>query len=416
MDTPSRLRLLSLGVSWLALVVGLVGALIFSYLAYSLHRAEADTAQLLRVQKIQTNLLTADATATNAFLVGGLEPASQRATYDRAMSRDRLADRRGSRGPAGGRNALSALNQQIVAYATAIEQARANNRQGFPVGAQYLRNASAQLRTSALPILDNLVAPTQRAPPTRWRSGVGCVFRRGRAARSRPRRSRPGLARPPFSARSTRDAGSASVLLLIAWWPHGRRRPAAQLGARDPTGSFAAVNTAADARIRGNNAKSNESLTLIARGSGSPFETPGSFCRLPSPTISAALSANRSSRAMAGLCRRAHPDPQARRRRAVGRGGRARPLARAKIPPTPSSTPSTRVSARYLRRRQPGATELSRGPTADSDHRSDPGSCSAGSERPCWRRGVSGAAAGVPMRLQWRRPLLALAAVAPAAL
>jgi hypothetical protein len=37
-------------------------------------------------------------------------------------------------------------------------------------------------------------------------------------------------------------------------------------------GSFAAINTAADARIDANNAKSNESLTLIARGSGQAFE------------------------------------------------------------------------------------------------------------------------------------------------
>jgi hypothetical protein len=39
------------------------------------------------------------------------------------------------------------------------------------------------------------------------------------------------------------------------------------------SGSFAAVNTAADARINANDAKSNESLTLIARGSGQAFET-----------------------------------------------------------------------------------------------------------------------------------------------
>jgi len=39
------------------------------------------------------------------------------------------------------------------------------------------------------------------------------------------------------------------------------------------TGSLAAVNTAADTRIDANNAKSNESLTLIARGSGQAFET-----------------------------------------------------------------------------------------------------------------------------------------------
>ena len=43
-------------------------------LARTLDRAEADTAQLIRVQNIQTDLLSADAAATNAFLVGGLVP------------------------------------------------------------------------------------------------------------------------------------------------------------------------------------------------------------------------------------------------------------------------------------------------------------------------------------------------------
>ena len=74
MNTPQRLRLLSLGVVVVGVLVGLIGTLTFSYLASSLSRAKADTAQLIRIQKIQSNLLSADATATNAFLVGGLEP------------------------------------------------------------------------------------------------------------------------------------------------------------------------------------------------------------------------------------------------------------------------------------------------------------------------------------------------------
>ena len=39
------------------------------------------------------------------------------------------------------------------------------------------------------------------------------------------------------------------------------------------SGSFTLVRAAADARIDANNAKSNESLALIARGSGAAFET-----------------------------------------------------------------------------------------------------------------------------------------------
>src|SRR5512133_1118831 len=53
-STPQRLRLLSLGVVVVGLVIGVVGALIFTYLAVSLSRAKADTAQLIRVQKIQS--------------------------------------------------------------------------------------------------------------------------------------------------------------------------------------------------------------------------------------------------------------------------------------------------------------------------------------------------------------------------
>ena len=65
---------------------------------------------------------------------------------------------------------------------------------------------------------------------------------------------------------------SAAVLLLIVI---GSLVAVLQLrGALNEisTGSLAAVNTAADTRIEANNAKSNESLTLIARGSGQAFD------------------------------------------------------------------------------------------------------------------------------------------------
>ena len=132
MDTPQRLRLLSLGVVVVSVVVALVGGLIFSYLAFSLSRAKADTAQLIRVQKIQSNLLSADATATNAFLVGGLEPPAQRAVYDQALSSTSSLIVEAAQAQPADAAALSALNQQVISYAATIEQARANNRQGLP--------------------------------------------------------------------------------------------------------------------------------------------------------------------------------------------------------------------------------------------------------------------------------------------
>jgi hypothetical protein len=274
MTTPQRLRLLSLGVVVVGVVIGLVGALIFTYLAFSLSRAQADTAQLIRVQQIQSNLLSADATATNAFLVGGLEPPGQRAAYEQAMSStSSLIAEAAQAQPADGA-ALSALNQQVLDYAGMVEQARANNRQGLPVGAQYLRNASAQLRGDALPILDNLVSANGARTAEEMKAdagyivvGVALLGLLGVIA------GQIWLAR---RFRRTINVGmliSALVLVVVVL---GSLIVVQQLrGSLDEisTGSLAAVNTAADARIDANNAKSNESLTLIARGSGQAFET-----------------------------------------------------------------------------------------------------------------------------------------------
>jgi hypothetical protein len=273
MDTPQRLRALSLGVVVAGIVVALVGGLIFSYLAFSLSRARADTAQLIRIQKIQSNLLSADATATNAFLVGGLEPAAQRAMYDQALSSTSSLIVEAAQAQPADAAALSALNQQVASYAATIEQARANNRQGIPVGAQYLRNASADLRSTALPILDNLVSSNaaRAADAMNARVGyvlpvisllalVGVIVGQIWLARRFKRRINVGM------------LASAVALLVITV---GGLLAAQQLNSTLSSisnGSFAAVNTAADARIDANNAKSNESLTLIARGSGQAFE------------------------------------------------------------------------------------------------------------------------------------------------
>jgi hypothetical protein len=274
MDTPSRLRLLSLAVVVAGVLTGVVGALVFSALAYSLARAEADTAQLVRVQQVQTNLLIADATATNAFLVGGLEPAAQRAQYDSALTTTGALIAQAARAQPADADALAALNQQVVAYAGAIEQARANNRQGLPVGAQYLRSASAQLRADALPIADNLVAANAERARERMETWIGLVFVIFAAfALAALVLGQVWLARR-FRRTFNRGmlAGSVLLLVLLAGGIALLVNLNSAVGSIQ-AGSFTAVNAAAGARIEASNAKSNESLTLIARGSGGAFET-----------------------------------------------------------------------------------------------------------------------------------------------
>jgi hypothetical protein len=273
MNTPQRLRLLSLGVVVVGVVVGLIGTLTFAYLAASLSRAKADTAQLIRVQKIQSNLLSADATATNAFLVGGLAPPAQRAAYESAISSTSSLIAEAARAQPADGDALAALNQQVVSYAATIEQARANNRQGLPVGAQYLRNASAQLRSDALPIVDNLVSANATRAADEMHAGAGfVVLVIALLALGAVIVGQIWLARKFRRKINVGMLASAGVLLLIVIASLIAVLQLRSALDQISSGSLAAVNTAADTRIDANNAKSNESLTLIARGSGQAFE------------------------------------------------------------------------------------------------------------------------------------------------
>ena len=87
-------------------------------------------------------------------------------------------------------------------------------------------------------------------------------------------------------------------------------------------GSFADVNSAAQARIQAYNAKSNESLTLIARGVGRLLR--GGLEDLGRAGAGPALTGLDADlrHTVAGLRRGPQPDPCARRRRQVGPGGR----------------------------------------------------------------------------------------------
>ncbi|MCW2527851.1 MAG: hypothetical protein JWM76_2711 [Pseudonocardiales bacterium] len=159
--TPGRLRVygaLAIGACHLCGVFAFGGA---TPKADALSGARSDAAQLLRIQAIRIDLVTADASLTNAFLVGGLEPPAERATYEEsiATAAKTLAEAAG----AGGADAaaLAKVNDTITAYTGLVESARANNRQGYPIGAAYLRTATSLLRNDALPGLEAISAAEQ---------------------------------------------------------------------------------------------------------------------------------------------------------------------------------------------------------------------------------------------------------------
>src|SRR5215203_5691443 len=71
--TPGRMRLFGVLGVLAAVLLGAVSANALLSSQAAVERAANNTAQVVRAQSIHVDLLRADAVATNAFLVGGLE-------------------------------------------------------------------------------------------------------------------------------------------------------------------------------------------------------------------------------------------------------------------------------------------------------------------------------------------------------
>lgn len=271
--TPGRMRLFGALAVLAALLLGAtsVNAVLASKAAVD--RAASNTAQVVRLQSIHVDLLRADALATNAFLVGGLEPPDQQAAYDAALDAVATGIVEASAAQSADEAALAALEEQVLTYSGMVQQARTNNRQGLPVGAQYLKEASAGLRADAVPMVGNLVSANEgravaefdRAGSITWLIGgllavIGLVLVAVWLARRTHRYLNPSLS-------------GAIALLLVALFVAlstilsigSKTADVAGHEYRDAV-AMANVGTAA------NDARANESLTLIARGSGQESE------------------------------------------------------------------------------------------------------------------------------------------------
>ncbi|WP_091181068.1 hypothetical protein [Microlunatus flavus] len=271
-DTPARLRRLRAVVVGSGVALAVLGTLAMALLTLTLRQGASDVEQLLRVQTIETDLLVADANATNTFLVGGLESPERRAAYDAALADVADLVARSAQAQPADAAALSALNAQVLDYASLVEAARANNRQGLPVGAQYLRQASNGLRADALPVADALVQANAKRASASLTTGWGwavpllglavlvvLVVVQLRVARLFRRRLNPGLLTASLVVLALVIASTALMARLFLATDLAR-------------GEGDLATSAGDARVQANLAKSSESLTLIARGSGQAYE------------------------------------------------------------------------------------------------------------------------------------------------
>lgn len=276
MTTPGQLALATTVAVVACLLLGVTGFLAGNGQSAALHDAQRDAAQLVGTQELRNDLVSADATATNAFLVGGLEPTEARERYEASLSEAAQAvpSLAATARDAGEAADLAAVSDSVQRYAGLVESARANNRQGFPVGAAYLDQASAALRDEVLPTIDEVAVSTSQRVDADMGSislaqalllfvllalvALGAV--------------QLWLARRTHRVLNT-GLAAASVALLVG----GVVTVAAVLGGNGvarsvASGPYAATVATSEALSLATDAKSMESFTLIKRGSGADFE------------------------------------------------------------------------------------------------------------------------------------------------
>jgi len=275
--TPGRLRLLSI-----AATVAIVVAWVVVLGAVS-HRRAGVTAVATRsepsvvlAQRIQTELTDADSSAANGFLAGGLEPGAQVQRYQQglASAADDLAQAAAQSGSAG---PVRTIAEQMAVYAGLVQAAKADNRQGLPVGAAYLRSASQVLHTQILPA----AAALAQGSAHRLDSGAGAATALADvlAVLAVTVLALAALvATQVFLSRRTRRAlniglalSTVAVVALGSLVLAGLASERSALVSADEHG-YASAARLAQAEVLAFQARGDESQALIARGNGRVYD------------------------------------------------------------------------------------------------------------------------------------------------
>lgn len=270
---PGRLRIIGAALAAAVLLFGLVTVWEISGRVAAaddvVSRSQplsADAASIYR------SLADADTASSSGFLAGAQEPREVRQRYEKDIANaSRLLVSAAANAAAGdsSRKEITLLGEQLPRYTGLIEQARATNRQGLPLGGAYLRYANEQMSTVLLPAAQRLYeAETGRLytdyddarswPLAALAAGALALAALGWAQRRNYHRTNR-----VFNHGLVAATGAALVVLL--WLAVGQSFARADLNEARTDGqeSLKVLN---DARIASLQARANENLTLISRG------------------------------------------------------------------------------------------------------------------------------------------------------
>jgi O-acetyl-ADP-ribose deacetylase (regulator of RNase III) len=147
--TPGHLQMLvtAFAVASGALFVIGAGTLVVAQRSVAGMR-HATVPAIVGAQHIHATLADADRAEANAFLSGATEAAAPHHQYELDIQ-DAMRQLEQAAQQAGGDSTvvsqIQAISVQLTEYTTLVDTARADNEQGFPVGAAYLRQASEMM-------------------------------------------------------------------------------------------------------------------------------------------------------------------------------------------------------------------------------------------------------------------------------
>ena len=274
-DTPDQLRRVAAVVVAGCLLTGAVSVASAVTRTEAVHDGGSRVASLATdAAELYRSLADADAMATSGYVSGGVEPAAVRSRYDADVARAaelvvRAAGQLSEDDPAA--IPLATISAQLPVYSGLVETARSYNRQGFPVGQTYLGNASRLMRSTILPAADELRHSQTTALSAAMDRGGGFPFAVlliglgtlvavvDVSLRERRRTQRV------LSVGLVTACGLMVVALL--WWVVVSSVVGTRLGEAERHATAAAALD--DARAAVLQARSNESLVLVARSGGS---------------------------------------------------------------------------------------------------------------------------------------------------
>ncbi|WP_369246654.1 hypothetical protein [Streptomyces sp. R41] len=270
---PGRLRIIGAVLALLVVAFGAVTAWQMTERSAAaddvLHSSQPLSASAADIYR---SLADANTAASSGFLAGGQETKASRDRYelDIKTAAAKLITAANSSEPGSpSAETISELNKLLPEYKGLIERARANNRQGYPLGGAYLRYANEKMQQQMLPKAKHLYerenqrlsADYADAKPYPWAAiGLGVLALGGLvwAQRRNYRRTNRVLNQGMVAA-------TAASTVVLLWLVVGHSVARAGLDESYDHG-VRSLNVLHEARIASLNARGNENLTLVSRG------------------------------------------------------------------------------------------------------------------------------------------------------